>query len=151
MFHSRKLNIKINRLHERCLRIVYNDTNSSFNDLLKKDNSVCNHHRNLQTLAIELYKIVKDQHPKFLDEIFLRHDNHKGTRNDSFFISRSIKTTYHGSESLSFLAPKIWDLVPKNLKDSPYIANFKKGIKMWIPNDCPCRICKKYISGLGFF
>ena len=47
MFHSRKLNNKINRLHERCLRVVYNDRLSTFEELLNKDNSVSIHHRNI--------------------------------------------------------------------------------------------------------
>ena len=50
MFHSRTLNNKINRLHERCLRIIYNDNTSSFTDLLEIDNSVSVHHRNIQVL-----------------------------------------------------------------------------------------------------
>ena len=40
MFHSRHLNNKINRIHERALRIAYKDYESSFNTLLEKDNSV---------------------------------------------------------------------------------------------------------------
>ena len=48
MFHGREINRKINHIHERSLRIVYRDYNSSFKDLLKKDNSVCIHHRNIQ-------------------------------------------------------------------------------------------------------
>ena len=43
MFHARELNKKINHIHERSLRIVYRDYNSSFKDLLKKDKSVCIH------------------------------------------------------------------------------------------------------------
>ena len=39
MFHSRSLNNKINRLHERCLRIIYNDKHSNFDVLLEKDNT----------------------------------------------------------------------------------------------------------------
>ena len=56
MFHSRKLHNKINKIHERSLRIVYNDDSSSFEELLSKDNSVSIHHRNIQSLAIEMYK-----------------------------------------------------------------------------------------------
>ena len=48
MFHSRKLNNKINKLHERALRIVYKDDYSTFNDLLAKDGSCTIHHHNLQ-------------------------------------------------------------------------------------------------------
>ena len=56
MFHSRFLNNKINRLHERCLRIIYNDKHSNFDVLLEKDNSVSIHHNNIHSLAIEMYK-----------------------------------------------------------------------------------------------
>ena len=38
----------INRLHEKCLRIVYNDKTSSFEELLGKHGSVTIHTRNLQ-------------------------------------------------------------------------------------------------------
>ena len=53
MNHSRSLNNIINTLHERALRLVYNDFTSSFTDLLKKDISVTIHKKNLQNLAIE--------------------------------------------------------------------------------------------------
>ena len=53
MFHSRTLNNKINRLHERCLRIIYNDKLSNFEELLHKDNFVSIHHNNIHALAIE--------------------------------------------------------------------------------------------------
>ena len=56
MFYDRYLNNKINNLHERALRLVYNDDYSNFNELLRKDNSVSIHHRNIRSLAIELYK-----------------------------------------------------------------------------------------------
>ena len=36
MFHSRTMNNKINRIHERALRLVYSDHVSSFDELLKK-------------------------------------------------------------------------------------------------------------------
>ena len=52
IFHSRGVNNKINRLHERSLRIVYKDNISSFKDLLKKDRSFTIHQRHIQSLAI---------------------------------------------------------------------------------------------------
>ena len=48
MFHSRILNNKINSLHKRALRKTYVDKSSSFQSLLKKDNSVSIHHRNIR-------------------------------------------------------------------------------------------------------
>ena len=43
MCHSRALNNKTNRLHEQCLRIIYNDKTSTFKELLEKDNSISIH------------------------------------------------------------------------------------------------------------
>ena len=43
MCHSHLMNNKINQLHEKCLRIVYSDKTSSFEELLDKDESVTTH------------------------------------------------------------------------------------------------------------
>ena len=60
MCHSRSLNSRINRIHERALRIVYKDNDLSFDSLLEKSGSVRIHHRNLQILATEIYKVLHD-------------------------------------------------------------------------------------------
>ena len=52
MFCQRSSNIRINHLHERALRIIYKDNESTFEDLLKKDNSVSIHHTNIRLLGI---------------------------------------------------------------------------------------------------
>ena len=55
MNHNRKINNRINRIHERALRVVYNDRNATFEQLLEKDNAVKIHDRNLQILATEMF------------------------------------------------------------------------------------------------
>ena len=57
MCHSHENNRQISRLQERCLRIICNDKQSSFNELLEKDDSVLVHERNLHVLATEMHKI----------------------------------------------------------------------------------------------
>ena len=56
MCHHRTINNKINRLHGRCLRIVYNDNKSSFPELLDKDKGVTIHVKNVRALAVERVK-----------------------------------------------------------------------------------------------
>ena len=68
MFHSRSLN-KINSLHERALRITYGDRSSSFENLLKKDNSVSIHHRNIKALATEMFKVKNNVAPEIMKEL----------------------------------------------------------------------------------
>ena len=59
MLCQRSSNTRINHLHERALRIAYNDNESTFEDLLKQDNSVSIHHKNIRLLGRELYKVKK--------------------------------------------------------------------------------------------
>ena len=70
MFLCTKHNNKINRMHEKCLCIVYNDNTSSYEELLEIDNSVSVHHRNLQIRATELYKIVNGLSPDTMKNVF---------------------------------------------------------------------------------
>ena len=57
-------------LHERCLRIIYNDQQSSFTELLNKDNSVSIHIRNIQRLAIEIFSFYNGLSPPLMNNIF---------------------------------------------------------------------------------
>ena len=106
MFHSRQLNNRINKLHERALRIVYNVFSSTFNELLLKDNSVSIHNRNIQALAIELYKIINDISPEIMKDVFLLNEEDMYCSRFPFK-TRNIRTTKYGTETLSHLGPKI--------------------------------------------
>ena len=68
IFHSRGVNHKINHLHERSLRIVYKNDISSFEDL--KDKSFTIHQRNIQSLAIELFKAKESLSNNIMYNIF---------------------------------------------------------------------------------
>ena len=71
MFRSRRLNNKINSMHERALRITYQDNKSTFHKLLNKDNSIAINHRNLQVLATKMFEIQRNLSPEILREIFV--------------------------------------------------------------------------------
>ena len=130
MCHSRANNSKISRLHERCLRIMYSDKQSSFEALLEKDGSISIHNRNIQILATEMFKIKNDLSPEIMTELFeQRNEHHYNLRNNVHFITPQIRTVYHGSESISFLGPKIWNILPDRLKNATSLEAFKIQIK----------------------
>ena len=143
MFHNRSLNNKINRLHERCLRITYNDKHSSFEELLVKDNSVSIHHNDIHTLAIEMYKIANGMSPDIKNDIFkLRENIHYNLRRTLQFLFDPIHSVFNGGESTSYLGPKIWKQKPFEIKNINSLVGFKKEIRKWKPANCSCRICK---------
>ena len=68
-----------------------------------------------------------------------------------FKFSRSmLKSVYHETESVSYLGPKVWDILTEKLKNIENVEHFKKEIKTWKPDNCPCRLCKVYIESVGF-
>ena len=71
-------------------------------------------------------------------------------KNNSTFKTRHIKSIYYASETISFLAPKIWKLWLSNIKHSENLNIFKKNNKYWKPEDCQCRLCRLYIADIGF-
>ena len=85
-----------------------------------------------------------------MNETFPFRDININLRNNTDFISRNVKTVRYGTESLSYLAPKIWNLLPNEMRDSSTLASFKEKIKLWVPDLCPCRLCKNYIHQVGF-
>ena len=89
MFHSRALNHKIKKTHERSLR----------NTFKKKDNSVSVHQRNLQVLATELYKIKNNIAPKILNDVFQLRTSSYNLRTNSKFYSIPVHFVCNGAES----------------------------------------------------
>ena len=69
MFCSRTSNNMINKLHERSLRFIANDYSSDFNILLENNNDICNHHRNIQVLLIEVFKMKNELAPLIMESI----------------------------------------------------------------------------------
>ena len=74
MFCSCIINNEINRLHERCLRLLHGDKSLSFEKLLEQDKSITMHTRNLQILAMEMFRVYRNISPPNLSEIFHRRD-----------------------------------------------------------------------------
>ena len=50
---------------------------------------------------------------------------------------------------LGFLGPKIWEMLPLDLKNSDFLDSFKSEIKNWRPQEWPFRFCKRYIQQVG--
>ena len=150
MFHSRTLNNRINRLHERALRLVYKNSISTFEELLEKDNSFTVHHRNLQKLVTEIYKVKHSLSPPFMKEIFSDSINPYNLRTNPEFKNSNIHTVSNGSETIAFRGPKTWALVPDYIKNSKSLNEFKSQIRTWKPVGCMCRLCKIYIANVGF-
>ena len=126
MFHSRTLSNRINRLHERALRLVYKDHHLTFEELLRKDNSFCIHHRNLQKLATEMYKVKNNLSPTLMKHVFPEREIPYNLRNLNSFQSTNVSTVFNGTETVAFRGSKIWAILPEDIKNSGSLTRFKE-------------------------
>ena len=107
------------------------------------------HHRNLQNLVTEIFKVKNGISPELMNNVFEFIEKPYSLRTTSHFRSRKIRTTKYGIET-PYLGPKLWNLVPNEYRTIKSLAGFKAKIKTWLQENCPCRLCKTYIHQLGF-
>ena len=123
---------------------------STFERLLEKDNSVAIHLRNLRMLATELYKSKEHLAAPVMHEIFEQRSIQYNLRSQTDFQLGSVKRVSCGLRALRYLGPKIWSIVPFEIKHSETLAQFKMKFKSWEPTHCPCSLCQPYLHCLGY-
>ena len=74
MFCGKGANNKINKIHKRALRVLLDDYDASFADLLVRGNEKTVHVQNLQKLMVEIYKTLNHENPLVLSELFQRRE-----------------------------------------------------------------------------
>ena len=125
MFHvNRGLNDVMNKIHERALRQVYSNTSSTYDELLEKDKSFKIHHRNLQKLAAEIFKIKTNIAPPILIDLFQNKSlsHNYNLRRENIFKTYPVNTVYNGTETVLYRAQQTWDIVPQ--KNQIHWLNF---------------------------
>ena len=94
------------------------------------------HQRNIQSLAIEMYKTKHGENPTFMKNIFVeKRDTGYSLRSrlNQDFESINIHKAHTGEDTLRFLGCKIWPLVPLTIQESNSLQEFKKQIRKWKP------------------
>ena len=97
-----------------------------------------------------MYKVYSNVVPDVLNYIFEKNEISYDLRNNCHFTPRNFKSVYHGSETISYLGPKIWNLVPESIKDLENITSLKTKTKFWKVESCPSRLCRVYLPRIGF-
>ena len=148
MFYDRTTNSKLNRIHERALRLVCKDSESELEKLKKKYGTI--HQHNLQLLMIEIFKTKNNLNPTFMKNIFTERNIQYSLRSENHLRLPKVKTTTYGIENIQYRGCHLWSSLPSEIKDSNTLAEFKRKIKSWKGNTCICRLCKVFIKDLGF-
>ena len=146
---KKKIDNRRNCLHERVLRMIHDDSTSSFVSLLEKDNSLTVHGCNIQQLAMEIYKVAHGPASKTTSVLFLRNSNMQ-TQSQSELLVPQMNTIWFGQNSIRYLGLIIWNSLPLTLRNVDSFSEFNFLIKNWKPTNCHCRLWKNYIPNVGF-
>ena len=93
---------------------TYLQLQSPYEELLKKDGTASIHHRNIRTLATEMFKVKNEMSLEIICDIFTqRINNHYNLKHINHFEVPFVRTVYNGTESVSYLRPNIGDIVPE--------------------------------------
>ena len=137
-FCSGKSSQKIAKMQLRCLRIIYNVYSSDYQTLLKLSQKPSMEIERLTNLALEMFKTIKDLNPKFMKSIFSANLNTRVRPND--ILVQACKSATFGGKSLATLGPKIWNVLPQNIKEKSYVK-FKKYIATLFGPKGKCNVC----------
>ena len=111
MFHDRKSYNKINKIHERALRIMHKDSTSNFEGLLIESNSVSIHQSNLLLLLIETYKTINNLNPSFMADVFATNVVPYNLRGSTNLILPKARTNLYGIDAVRLVGQKLWQIL----------------------------------------
>ena len=125
--------------------MLLNDHESEFEKLLHINNDACNHHRNIQTLLIKIFKTKKGFAPPIIESILKGRNNTYIVRNFQESETERKRTVYFDLETNSYRSPQLWSLLLEHMRQLNSLDQFKRSLRQWACNTCPCRLCKVYL------
>ena len=97
-----------------------------------------------------MYKVKNNLSPMPVVKLFNESTSNYNLRKQRCWETTNARTVIYGTETISFRGPKVWEMLPNDLKESQTLEEFKHIEKLWKPNECDCRLCKTFVPNLGF-
>ena len=146
MFCSKTMSKLISRAHKRALRVVYQDSSSSYQELLERDGSTDIHQRNLKSLMCEVYKSLNHLNPSFMWDFFKRKETPYSLRKGPLLELPPAQGRLFGIYTIQFRSTISWNNLPKEIKCASSLDEFKRLLNIFLSNGnkipCNCRLCR---------
>ena len=122
---------KLERLQERALRAVFNNTSDTYDTLLEKAKLTTLYNRRLQDILILMYKVKNGLTPKYLTDLFqvnCDRDRRYNLRNSDFGLPR-YNTVTNGKHSIGYLGPSLWAKLTRKERTIKSLSIFRTMIR----------------------
>lgn len=126
---------KLEKLQERALKFVYNDYDSTYDDLLRKGNFLSVTMYRLKQMAIEVFKCRHGINPKYLNELFNEKLTTHQLRDTNLLQQNRFRTTTFGFRSFKYYGAKLWNSLPTEIKNTDNLNHFVRSITLWCKTD----------------
>jgi len=131
---------KLEKVHERAMRVATNDYMTPYKDLLKKTNRCSLYVQHLRTFIELVYKILHDEAPPIDSNFFQVQKVTHNLRDRCMLAKPKFSTINYGFHSLRYQGPHLWNQLPYNIKHPDDFVLFKSKLKSWSPS-CSCGSC----------
>ena len=99
---------------------------------------------------IEIYIVFNNITDKLYSNIFIRTSHNFNLRSQPDLLIPSVKSVLKGKKLLRYFGSLMWNSLPIDIRNPEILVVFQAKIKTWKPDGCTCRLCKKYLNGVGF-
>ena len=129
---------KIEKIHERSLRYVYNDYTTEYHQLLDSHDLTTLYGKRIRAICCEIYKTKNGLNPDFMNDIFESRPSLYPTRKPhDLYVPKANQQTF-GYNSLRIEGPILWNQLPDDLKNAPTITIFQEKISEFVFPYCKC-------------
>ena len=128
MFCRKTLYSKIEKIHHKTLKVIY-ESNDTYENLLLQSNTVSVHQRHLRFLMIEIYKSISQLNPQFMWSFFTHKDIPYNLRKGPILGLPKTHSFYYGTNAIHFRGSLIWNNLPAVVKSSDSLFELKNKIK----------------------
>ena len=141
-FCSQTNSEKLEKLQFRTLRIVFNDYEASYEDLLSRVNMTTLHLNRMKNIAIETYKCLNALSPEYIRDIVKYKSSNYNFRYENMAEIPTVRTTRYGKNSFRFESARVWNSLPNEMRKTENFKEFKRLIRTWTGPECKRSMCQ---------
>ena len=136
--------LKVNNIHQRTLRVVYDDYTSTYEELLASHNDLSIHQKNLKHLATEVYESSWNLNPEFMWRNFKNKPIPYILRNGNIYILPPARSPHYSTNLVPFRGSLLWHNLPRTVKESVSVKELKQKFNHIPKIHCFWVVCRRF-------
>ena len=121
-----------------------------YGELLDLTHEISPHQWCVNSLMTEVYKCLNGLSSDIMNDILAVSKHRYNTWHYDLVVIDQPKADKYGGNSIPYKANQIWNLLPREIRNSANLNSLKLKVKKWRYLECPCTLCKIYLRNLRY-